>query len=162
MGVKSETAEVIKKSAKLLQDGSFKEVTAYLNEVNANRPDLFFKDSDTEGDLAAIYTFAEIMTAEEKAGKKNLISYSADYRELVKLYVSLKQLLTNGLTDDTLYRFILEKDLSTEFVSISVCKIMEEDREQRIRIFNYLANSYLNDRNLHSARIYLGLALAEE
>jgi len=162
MGVKSETAEVITKSAKLLKDGSFKEVTAYLNEVNSNRPDLFFKDSDTEGDLAAIFTFAEIMTAEEKAGKKNLISYSTDYKELVKLYVSLKQLLTNGLTDDTLYRFILEKDLSTEFVSLSVCKIMEEDREQRIRIFNYLANSYLNDRDIHQARIYVGLALAEE
>lgn len=161
MGVKAETREVIAKSAKLLQDGSFHEVTSYLNEVNVKRPDLFFKDSDTEGDLAAIYTFAEIMTAEERAGKKNLISCSSDYRELTKLYVCLKELLTVGLTDNTLYRFILEKDLSTEFVSLSVQKILEEDREQRIRVYNYLANAYLNAGNLHQARIYVELALRE-
>lgn len=162
MGVKAETREVITRSAKLLQDGRFQEVTSYLNEVNTKRPDLFFKDSDTEGDLAAIYTFAEIMTAEERAGKKNLISYSTDYKELTKLYVCLKELLTNILTDDSLYRFILEKDLSTEFVSLSVQKILEEDREQRIRVYNYLANSYLNDSNIHQARIYVELALREE
>lgn len=162
MGVKSETKEVIAKSAKLLQDGQYKEVTAYLKEVNTKRPDLFFKDSDTEGDLAAIYTFAEIMTAEERAGKRNLVSYSTDYKELTKLYVHLKELLTESLADNALYHFILEKNLSTEFISLSIQKILEEYKEQRIRVYNYLANAYLNDGNLHQARIYVELALREE
>lgn len=162
IGVKSETREMIAKTAGMLLEGNYKAVIECLDEVNTKRPDLFFKDSDTEGELANIYTFAEIMSAEEKAGKNNLLSYSTDYKKLKKLYICLGEMITGNLEDDTLYKFIGEKNLSTEFVLLSIQKYIDDDREQRIRVYNYLANSYLNDVNIHQARIYVEMALREE
>lgn len=160
MSAKSETVEVIKQSSDMLAQGDFKQVLSYLDDVNQKRPDLFFKDSDTRGELAAIYTFAEIMAAEERAGKNNLVSYSTDYKELTRLYVKLKEQIEKCPEEEGLYSFIEEHQLSLELVSLSIRKTLE-GKEHRIKVYNYLANAYLNIGNIKLARIYVELALKE-
>jgi hypothetical protein len=160
MSAKSETAEVIDRSAQILKTGNFKEVLSYLKEINLRRPDLFFKDSDTNGELAAIYTLAEIMSAEERAGKSNLVSYSTDYRELTRIYAGLRQRITEYEQANELFSYITEYNLSIEFVALAVTKVYE-GKEDRIRVYNALANAYLDRKDINMARMYVGLALKE-
>ncbi len=160
MSAKSETAEVIDRSAQILKTGNFKEVLSYLKEINLRRPDLFFKDSDTNGELAAIYTLAEIMSAEERAGKSNLVLYSTDYRELTRIYAGLRQRITEYEQANELFSYITEYNLSIEFVALAVTKVYE-GKEDRIRVYNALANAYLDRKDINMARMYVGLALKE-
>jgi hypothetical protein len=160
MSAKSDTTEAIQKSAQMLKNGNYKETLIYLNEVQAKRPDLFFKESDTQGELAAIYTFAEIMSAEERAGKHNLISYSTDYRKLTRMYAGLKQKITEYDKTEELLSYITEYNLSIQLVALAIGKVQEE-KEERIRVYNALANAYLDRRDINTARMYVGLAMQE-
>lgn len=160
MAEKSETIEVINKSADLLKQGNYKDALNYMNEMKNVRPDLFFMDSDTKGELAAIYTFAEIMLVEERAGKNNLCAYSTDFKELTKLYIELKDLVAECGRSGDLYGFIKENNLSVEFVTITIGKVLDE-KEHRVMVYNYLANRCLDDKDINMARLYVGLALRE-
>lgn len=160
MGEKSETVEVIKKSAEMLKEGGFKEVLEYLDAVKETRPDLFFTDSDTNKELACIYTFAEVMKVEANAGKNNLVSYSTDYKVLIELYKILQELICDSSRNKELYRFIISNNLSIEFVVFTIRKICN-DSENVIRTYNNLASNYLDAGNLNMARLYVELALKE-
>lgn len=159
MGEKSETREVIDHAGKLLSKGACDEVLEYLEGVNGKRPDLFFKDSDTRGELAEIYMFAEVMAAEARKGKRNLAEYSLDYKKLHELYNGLRERLPAG--QDDLYAYVIDNNISIEFVLVAIQKNLEEAQE-RIQAYNRLATGYLDAGNINMARIFVELALREQ
>lgn len=159
MGEKSETREVIDYAGQLLSRGDCDEVVEYLEKVNDKRPDLFFKDSDTRGELAEIYMFAEVMAAEARKGKRNLAEYSLDYKKLHELYDGLKSRLLAGRED--LHGYVTENNVSVEFVLVAIQKNLEEAKE-RIQAYNRLATGYLDAGNINMARIFVELALREQ
>lgn len=160
MGEKSETIEVLSGAKKIFSEVGYKETLKYLEEVRCKRPDLFFKDSDIKGELAGIYTVAEIMAAEEKVGKRNFSEEQEGCENLLKLYGELKEQVAQYQSDGKLFSYIQDKNLSIEAIIITIQKVWSTS-EERIRIYNYLANSYLEVQNIGVARIYVELALFE-
>lgn len=159
MGEKSETREVIDHAGRLLSTGACDEVLEYLEKVNGKRPDLFFKDSDTKGELAEIYMFAEVMAAEMRKGARNLANYSLDYRKLHELYDGLRNRLLAGQGD--LHAYVTDHDISIEFLLVAIQKNLEEAQE-RIQAYNRLATGYLDAGNMNMARMFVELALREQ
>lgn len=160
VGVKSETVEALEESKKILLTGDADGVIAYLQEISAKRPDLFYLDSDTNKDLATIYALAEIAALENRLGKHNLMDYSLQYAELRKLYDDLKDEIHCWNTYGDLYGFIKNHKLSKECVMVVIGK-EDLSKNEQILIYNYLANAYLNDGDINSARLFVELALKE-
>lgn len=158
MGEKSETREVIEQAGELLLKDDCKNVLKYLEGVKEKRPDLFFKDSDTKGELGELYMFAEIMTAEEQKGKRNLAQYSLDYRKLHELHTGLRKAVIAGGAG--LYQYVTDHNISIEFLLVAIQKCLENS-EERIAVYNQLATAYLDAGNINAARIYVELALRE-
>lgn len=154
---KAETKDAISKSSEILKNGDYESVLRYLDLVQTNRPDAFYKDSDTDGELALIYTLAEIMAAENKSGRDNLRKLSTDVKELINIYKEFQNLIYNS--PSKLYNYIKEKDLSFYYNLIMIPKILE-DKNSLINMYNMLASAYLDDGNIDVARIYVTQALA--
>ncbi|MGN0161827.1 MAG: DUF4422 domain-containing protein [Lachnospiraceae bacterium] len=159
---KAETKDAIRKSSELLKVGNYKEVLQYLDLVEKNRPDAFYKDSDTEGELALIYTFAKIMELEACNGLSNLMESATDYNSaidykvLIRNYQELSEIIFHS--PSKLWDYIQEKNLSIYYNLIILPKIVEET-EMLINLYNLLANTYLDHGDINMARIYVTQAL---
>lgn len=155
---KAETKEAIRKSIDILKTGDYEATIQFLDAVQKNRPDAFYKESDIGGRLAEIYTFVQIMAMENRAGMDNLRQISVDYQELRKIYEQFQKIVLER--PERVYCFIEEHKLSVQYVLVLLPKIIEE-KEYLIQVYNILATAYLDQGNLNMARIYVNQALKE-
>lgn len=158
-GDKAETGLVREEAIRLLNSGDQKAVIRYLGDIEKSRPDVFEDSSDAEGILWKVRILAEIMDAEERAGKSNLKNYSTDFEQLQELMQTLVQYFYDLPEDESLYELIDTAKLSVESVLLFMGTFVE-DQVHEIRICNYLANQYVNHNHLEEARIYLGIAMS--
>ena len=156
---KAETDKALECADRMLQRGDIDGVITYLDEVQTNRPDVFYKDSDIEGNLGMLYTYATIMKAEAVAGMDNLGKYSLDYREINKLGDRLKMAVADS--SQRLYDYISHNNLSVIYMLVMLPKLYE-DTYELIGIYNKLASMYLDHNNIEMARIYVGEAMKLE
>lgn len=155
---KVETKEAISKSADMLKMGNYEAVLQYLNDVRKKRPDAFYEESDVDRKLADIYTFAEIMAIENRAGMDNLRKLSLDYLELRNVFQQFQNVILEK--PEGIYDFVENHKLSVQYVLVMLPKILEE-KESLIQIYNILATAYLDHGDLNMARIYVNQALRE-
>ena len=158
-GDKAETRLVREEAIRLLNSGDQKSVIRYLGDIEKSRPDVFEDSSDAEGILWKVRILAEIMDAEERAGKNNLKNYSTNFEQLQELMRTLVQYFYDLPEDESLYELVDTAKLSVESVLLFMGTFVE-DQVQEIQICNYLANQYLNHDHLEEARIYLGIAMS--
>lgn len=154
---KAETKDAISRASALLEQGDYQGTLDYLDLVQTNRPDAFYKDSDTDGELALIYTFAEIMAAENKSGHDNLRKLATKTKTLIEIYKEYQNIIYNNPTK--LYNYIVEHDFSLYFNLIMIPKIIE-DKNSLINMYNILANAYLDHSNIEVARVYVNQAIS--
>ena len=160
VGEKSESKEIVERVSVLLKNNCDEEAYAALVHANETRPDLFFKDSDIKGQLAKLYRIMEISQLEKKYNRNNILDISRDINELIRHYdlicTNLDRLSLNG----DFFNYILEKQVSIETILI-IMGTIEFSKEEKIKIFNFFANSYLDVKNIDAARMYLTFALQQ-
>lgn len=161
MGEKSESHEAVLKVGMLLSEGRENDAYAFLEEVNQRRPDLFFLDSDTNGELAKICRIVNIAMAEKKHPGSNILDYSRDYKQLLIHYDNIYGMLKSDYSGKRLINYLTENNVSVTAVLV-IMGTLEFTPNETIQVFNYLAGGYLDAGDLNTARLYLGLALKQQ
>lgn len=161
IGEKSESSELLGQVERLLVANNTNAAYQVLYEANEKRPDLFFKDSDVTGKLAKIYRIMEISRLEEKNGRTNILHISQKIDELIRHYDHILGCLDRMTLNSEFFEYVVDKEVSVETIMV-LMGTMELSKEERIRIFNFFANEYLNIKNLNMAKLYVGLAFGQE
>lgn len=161
MSEKSETHELIVKAGELINRGKIDEAMQVFEAARNIRPDLYFKDSDTSGRLEALYCMTDIARLEREHGKDGIIQYSKDYREWIKHFEKVCEYLGQGNSPADMIAYFNKTNVSVEMIYY-ILSVMADNKNDRIAIYNRIANGYLDIRDLARARIYVELALREE
>lgn len=161
VGEKSESRELAVGAAALLEEGKPEEAMARLEEANQNRPDLFFKDSDTTGELKKVYMITSISLLEKKRGEKNILEYAPEYARVAMHYDTIYRVLDEAGYGNTDMGYLVQNDVSMAAI-LTIMSGIEYTGAERINVYNSLANTYLNEKNLDRARIFVEFALKQE
>lgn len=160
-GEKSESRELAGKAVGLLKAGKAEEAMAQMEDANKRRPDLFFKDADTTGELKRVYMITSISLLEKKRGEKNILEYAPEYSCIAAHYDMIYRVLDEAGYGNADMGYLIRNDVSVAAV-LTVMSEIEYTQAERINVYNNLANAYLNEKDLGRARIFVEFALKQE
>ncbi len=161
MGEKSESRELVDRAVLLLEQGKAREAMMQMEDANKRRPDLFFKDADTTGELKRAYMITSISILESKRGEKNILEYAPEYARTAMHYDTIYRLLGEAGYGNADLKYLIQNDVSIAAI-LTVMSDIEYTAAERINVYNSLANMYLNEKNLDRARIFVEFALKQE
>ncbi|MCM1467023.1 MAG: DUF4422 domain-containing protein [Alistipes sp.] len=161
VGEKSESGELAKKAVLLLEAGKAQEAMEQMEEANKARPDLFFKDSDTTGELKRVYMITGISLLEKRRGEKNILEYAPEYDRIAAHYDAIYRVLDQAGYGNADMKYLIENQVSTAAI-LTVMSSIEYTDPERINVYNNLANAYLNEKDLRRACIFVEFALKQE
>ena len=161
LGQKSESKELAAKAVALLGEGKAEEAMEQMEDANRKRPDLFFRDSDTTGELKRVYMITNISLLEKKRGEKNILNYAPDYAQIAMHYDTIYRVLDEAGYGNADMKYLVDNQVSTAAI-LTVMSAIDYTGAERINVYNNLANAYLNEKDLGRARIFVEFALKQE
>lgn len=161
LGEKSESKELAAKAIALLEEGKTEEAMAQMEDANRKRPDLFFKDADTTGELKRVYMITSISLLEKKRGEKNILEYAPGYSQIAKHYDMIYRILDEAGYGNENMKYLIDNQVSTAAI-LTVMSFIDYTGTEKINVYNNLANAYLNEKDLGRARIFVEFALKQE
>lgn len=160
IGEKSESKELAQKLTALIEEGNPEQAMFYIEEANKRRPDLFFKDADTTGDLKRAYMITSISLLEKKRGEKNILEYARDYADVAKHYDTIYRLLDEAGYKTADMSYLIDNQVSVAAI-LTIMSLVDYTEAEQINVYNSLANAYLNVKDIGRARIFVELALKQ-
>lgn len=161
LGEKSESRELMQKVVSLLGEGKTETAMAHIEEANNRRPDLFFKDADTTGELKRAYLITSISLLEKKRGEKNILEYASDYETIARHYDTIYRVLDQAGYGNADVKYLIDNQVSVAAI-LTMISSADYTETEKINIYNCLANAYLDEKDIGRARIFVEFALKQE